>query len=143
MPATYDIYPEHNLAIATLSGHLTVPEIVRNNMLYEADPCKSKGQATLINTAEVSDFRVSFGGLLAVAKYYLSLRDPFDPTILTAIHAPSDLMFGKASLYQRFVSNSEANCVGVFRTQPDCWRFLGIDPADINPVPRTKGLLGQ
>jgi len=126
MPARFDIYPEQGLAVATLSGRLTVPEIIRNNMAYDNHCDKRPGQVLLIDASHVTEFRVTFRGLLAIAKYYLALLDPYDPTVMTAFYAPNDLMFDKALLYQRFVSSSEANCVGVFRTLPECWAFLKV-----------------
>ena len=132
MPATHKIYAEQNLVYVTFSGSLTLPEILTDYMAYYANKDWRHGQSVFVDTSTVTEFKVTFQGLVAILKHLIGVLDPFEATILTAIYAPSDMMYAKGKLHQRLTSNSGANCVGVFRDKADAWAFLDI-PSDELP----------
>ncbi len=116
--------------MVTFSGRLTLSEIVLDNLAYDANPDMRVGQSVFIDTSKVTEFKINFASILALFKAFVTPIDSCDTTVMTAIYAPSDLMFGKATQFQRLTSGSSANCVGVFRDRSAAWSFLNIhDPA--------------
>ncbi|MCH2165738.1 MAG: hypothetical protein MK098_13965 [Marinovum sp.] len=133
MPASHQIFHDLNLVFVTFEGCVTLPEILTDYMAYCASPDWHKGQSVFIDTSRVTNFRVTFQGFVSIVKHLVGALDPFDPTILTAIYAPSDLMFAKGKMHQRLTSTSETNCVGVFRENADAFAFLGLTASDLPP----------
>lgn len=127
MPSSHVIYPDRNLVIVTLSGRVTLAEVLTDAMVYAADPRFHKGQNTFIDASQATDYRITFQGLIALVKFLLGPLDPFDATTLTSIYAPSDKLFDKAKQYQRLTSSSGTQCIGVFREKAAAWAFLGIE----------------
>ena len=140
MPASHIIYPHLNLVMVTMHGRLTISEIIADNLAYDMSEQKRPGQMAFLDTSGVTEFRVTFGGLLAMGKYFLGQMDPFDHTTMTAVYAPSEFMMRKAQIYQRIASGSEANCVGAFRAAPEALSFLGFAPSDLPPELKRFGL---
>jgi len=131
MPAQHTIYLDQQLVIVTFSGVLTLSEIVVDNLAYDANPDMRTGQSVFIDTSQVTEFKVNFAGILALFKAFVTPMDGCDTTVMTAVYAPSDLMFGKARQFQRLTSGTPANCVGVFRDRDAAWSFLNMhDPAE-------------
>ncbi len=127
MPASHLIHPSLAYAHVTLEGHVTLPQILTDYMAYTTDKDFRTGQAMFIDASKVTKYGVTFRGLLAILKHQIGVLDPFGPSILTSIYAPSDLMFEKAKEHQRLTSGSGINCVGVFRRETDAWAFLGLE----------------
>lgn len=137
MPAQHKIFLEQHLVVVTFSGRLTLSDIVVDNMAYDANPDMRPGQRVFIDTSQVTSFKVNFAGILALFKAFVTPLDGNDVTVMTAIYAPSDLMFGKAKQFQRLTSGTSANCVGVFRDRDAAWMFLDMhDPAEIPALGR-------
>ena len=139
MPAQHKIHTDLNLVYVTFSGRLTLSEIVVDNLAYDANPDMRFGQNVFIDASGVTDFRINFAGILALFKAFVAPFDRHEATFMTAIHAPSDLMFGKAKQFQRLTSGSSTNCVGVFRDREAAWSFLETSdpaaaPADRSPA---------
>ena len=140
MPAHHKIFKDLNLVVATYAGELTVSEIISDHIAYASSPDGHKQQVELVDASAVTEFRVGFLGMVELAKTVLGLMDPFEPTVMTAIYAPDPDLYAKAKIYQRIASASDINCVGVFRSLDDAWRFLQIMPQDVPPELRQPRL---
>ncbi|WP_147126245.1 hypothetical protein [Shimia ponticola] len=130
MPTEHRIYPDQKLVIVTCSGRLTLNEIVVDNLAYFADPDMRFDQNVFIDMSRVTDFPITFRGLLSLFKAFVMPVDQFEATRMTAIYAPTDITFARGSQFQRISSASSKICVGVFREPNAAWQFVGLaDPA--------------
>jgi len=130
MPTRHTIFPDRNLVVVTCSGRLTLNEIVVDNLAYYADPDMRFDQNVFIDMSRVTEFPITFSGLLALFKAFVLPIDQHAATRMTAIYAPSDLVFHRGQQFQRLASSSSKACVGVFRDPEPAWTFVGLtDPA--------------
>lgn len=137
MPTRYEILPDQNLVYVTCSGRLTLNEIVVDNLAYFADPEMRFAQNVFIDMSAVTEFPITFSGLLALFKAFVMPVDQFEATRMTAVYAPVDQVFGRVKLFQRLSSSSSKICVGVFRDPEPAWAFVGSNDPASAPAPLT------
>ena len=130
MPTQHKIYLEQNLVVVTCTGRLTLNEIVVDNLVYFSDPDMRFGQNVYMDMSQVTEFPITFRGILSLFKAFVMPTDQYEATRMTAIHAPVDQVYKRCMYFQRLTSASATTCVGVFREAKDAWAFVGTtDPA--------------
>jgi hypothetical protein len=133
MPVSHRIYPDLNLLVVTMSGRLTVSEIMADHIAYHAADAYDPRQNALVDASGVTSFRVTFGGLVALSKFLLTPMEAHPHSVLNTLYVPGRRLYRIARLYEQLSSSQSSTCTAAYREIDACWRFLGIARRDLPP----------
>ena len=137
MPASYQIFYDLNLVFVRYVGAVTTEESVENFLAYLMSGQARPGRSIFIDFSECVSVLIDFEDMVAMVAEKLGLLDPYEATMVTAMYAPDEHVRAVCLEYQRLVSNSDKQMLGVFDTRKDALAFLKIEPSDF-----PAGLLG-
>ncbi|MGX9354408.1 hypothetical protein ACS3SW_04375 [Roseobacteraceae bacterium S113] len=131
MPASYQINSKLNLVYVRYVGVVSAEESVDNFLAYLMSGDAKPGRSVLVDFSECTQMLISFSDMVSLIGEKLGLLDPYEATMVTAMFAPDDTIRAQCLEYQRLVSNSDKQMVGVFDDLTQAYAFLNIDMSDV------------
>jgi len=126
MPIEFEHDRERNILVVAMRGDISDDDLVAYARLAVEDPEIDAETNDYIDLAGLTSTSTSSGGLRRM-EVVLEKGGRIRNTGRMAIHAPDDLPFGMARVFQAYRDGSPIE-VRVFRTEAEARRWIGLEP---------------
>jgi hypothetical protein len=126
MAIRYAISRDLGLVYGQWSGTITLPQFFAVFEAFVSDPDYLPGRPELIDLSRVEDIDIDFNRMRRVLRMVNEQAPEVQVHTLTAIWAPTDMIFGLGRMYQQLAEMAEGIEVVVFREEAEVLDALSL-----------------
>ncbi|GGB07863.1 hypothetical protein [Allosediminivita pacifica] len=134
MPYDYRVFPEQNFVVARFFGTYTASEGVDWVRDYFADPDFAPDQLQLFDWQNISEFDATYTSVAGLVRAISSDYARVCEGTLCVMHAPHDLGFGMARMYQQVADDVLPTQIEVARSEHEAFGIAGLEALSFEEI---------